>query len=440
MKIECKLSSGTPQYKTICINNIYQVLFINQDFKSVDIYTGIVANGIKDANNNKGIDSSFNLEVEFSVLDDDDVNIKIEDIIDNFISEIEPIRAVWGDKCKVLTNQREISTCYGELYGEESNDIIEKLSAMPEKKFCIRSSRTKHNGSINIVRKAEIIRNKYQIKTNPDTHIDNIDNVGILTWTKTTISFKKLKNLSFSYKITMEDNNEETSYVITDTSAYYFMPVNYTLLNYSMNYLTDSGNEGEETQKTLLQEIAGSPNSDAYFKEWIINKNIENKIYYRLLLPAEIKEYKSLEMVFYLVSKIIERITSMIKGVLISCLFAFGMNKENMEEMSCYFFTSRNLDLWWFIISFSLLVSLLIKPYNDTNLFRKLWRLFSYLVLICWIVIAFFINLGLDSWKIELVKWLPIIFMGSIGLNFIVFRQRYDFSFFKSIKETWNKL
>ena len=444
MKIECKLSNGTNTYKTIYINNFYQVLFINDDFKSIDIYTAIIANGKKNDKENIGmIDNTFNLEVEFLIYDDKySGKMDIIDIADGFIEEIKPIQTVWGDQCKVLTNQREISTCYGELYDEESNDIIERLDTIPEKKMCVRSSRTKHNSSINIIEKAEILDDKYQIKTNFDGHIDN---VGILTWTKTTIPFKKKIDLSFYYKVIIGNNDSDlTRYIIKDISAYYIMPLNYTMINYYMKCWISTDEPQVINLPTILQQIS-SPIKEAYFTEWI-NKKIENKIYYRLLPSEGIKNSKSFEMYLNLVSEKIDRINSIIKGVLISCLFMFGTIKENMDKMSQYFFLKfPGFDIYWFIISLFLLVSLFIKPLNNNSLnekkhlCRRRWRLFSYLPLIVWIFVALSLDPNCKPIITKVFIYLPVIFALSVLSNFCIFRKYYDFTFFTSIKEIWEK-
>lgn len=444
MNIECKISNETYCYNSININNFYQVLFVDDNFNTIIIYTGIIVNGKKEQETQSMIDNQFHLKIEFI---SNDATIQI--INKSFFSNAEPIKKVWGEKSVFLSSPMEITDKLNSSYGEDKKNITIANSLLKKGNILYIEPDSKQTCSVNVVVNVnETIdtENKAEYIIKPDFTDIDIDYFygGILTWTKTTITFKKQIDDSFSYKLTKgKDTDDIINYNISDFSVYYVAPLNYTFCNYSMEYNNGKDKENKITNEpSILRQMPTPKDSKhTYFNEWITDMKIQKKIYYKLE-HSSAKYFNTFEINFLLESKVKDEINNTIKGVLIACLFSFGMHSANIDKMSSFLLLTGVIpvDILWFIICFCLILSFFVKS-NSTlskkmEIIRIVFRGFSYFLLIAWGVLVFSIDPILEkSLDCLFIRSIPIMSIVSLILNFfLIFKKHYDFTVFKIFK------
>ena len=150
MTITYYIDNATPNLvKTVMLRKFFQMVFIGNDRKSLHIYTASVIGGCnKEQSKEKQKNfystryvsrldklKAFRMKFEFVVRGNDNndvLSIKSENITNGdqgFLSQVEYIRQVWGDECKVIQdNQKELDQTLAKYLPSEVDPDRKKAS------------------------------------------------------------------------------------------------------------------------------------------------------------------------------------------------------------------------------------------------------------------------------------------------------------------------
>lgn len=165
MTITYYLNNATPDLvKTVIIRKFFQMVFIGNDRQSLHIYTASVIGGREVAESEPKVAElcstsyvsrldvlkAFRMRFDFVVRGNDNndvISIESEDITDGdqgFLSQIEHIHQIWGDKCEVIQdNQAELDKALREyLPSELDEDVVAESTDDQLAKWGIVSSQT----------------------------------------------------------------------------------------------------------------------------------------------------------------------------------------------------------------------------------------------------------------------------------------------------------
>jgi len=475
VEISCKIKNGNGLYDRIFIRKFYQVIFLNDDLQSLDIYTAIVASGGKrDQNDCNYVTNQFNLEVDICLTDNE---LKVKDshavcVAEKFTNEPIPIRKVWGEGCrKISTNQNEFRDAFNEIFNPtitfeevpKSKYTPSLLIRDPEKE----KDDTEYNSMAYILnieesgfrlRKSDEGANyTYNITCSAFPDEENaLAKYELLTWTKVTflLSDKKIsdKDNPFSYTLDMLDRRE-FDYFFHDVKTYFVMPNKYEAETTEAKLSTEKGdaenrnNEDGDWLRPFDPSIR-----PAFFSEWVREKSIESKKYYALTLQSSenIGTYEKVSINFPIASRYFDRISELVKGIVITAVFAFGIDATRISEVSRFFPFNNHVpaDIVWLLICVTTLVSLYIHPKRKTINKRRgrLLKIISSGVLLFWFVVVFVFIRAYNDWFMGLLaplssnfvhyffivlQYAPFGFFIIQALCFALWKKHYDFSLIK---------
>jgi len=455
MQLTFDISSGCKKaYNNISISRLNQVVFIGENFDELVVYTGMVCAGTpKDSADIKVNKNSFCVELSFFVAESDvDIisDVKFECVLSDFAKELEPIKKALGPHCSKPSTGDSLNDAYNSIYNEDMVD-----NENHKEFFIIRSPglalpNTQTIAYIQNITDFEDGSNKYQIIPNRTLP----KNINLLTWVRTTIRLSKgIKD--FSYKLQKEGNID-----VLHFTSYYVLPQNHNAdsPNLICKYIGEDEKEG--LSKNPLQPC--KVDHSAYFSEWR-KKKIAHKTYYRLLLPDTGKNISSFEyfvISFDFISQNLRGLGDLVKGVLITLYFSFGMNASRFYEIPGLFAfgTSFSPEIIWTTVGVLFLLGLFISPIDVSGMAyekgrkkgkpvkKKKFRAIIYIMFLVWcafVYVSSTIGLNYESWPTPIlyaIQAFPIASILTLIAHYITSQTYYDFSFITYVKSRLRNL
>lgn len=270
--------------KAVMLRKFFQMTFVGNNRKSLDIYTAVVLGG---SDKPKSLDADefisrldrkkeFCMRFDFIVNGNDNnevLSIVSEDVTDvdenissrdsrSFLSQVDCIKKVWGQQCEVLYNDQhalrkiyEDSDKLGNCLADVEKNLF-KLARLSQKRMLwIEDAKKKQSGGMKALtipgafltedyhrslRNSEESHNKrhsdegsekafYRVFVPQDVSL--CPGIELVSWVKTTIRFKYRltdQNLIFNLK---KDENKEITYIAPDFTWYFSPPVK-SFINY----------------------------------------------------------------------------------------------------------------------------------------------------------------------------------------------------------------
>ena len=463
------LSCRNQPNKEIMLRKFFQMVFVGTDKKSLHIYTAIVvgarvvgARVVGETSDDSFISDlstgDIRLKVDISVnkIDNNNIkNIKSEDITlspkgknSGFIDQIECIKRVWGPKCCIINENKQILIDkIKELTDEELDKDSEELdkdskeiidSLVRERLLWIehdKKDKEENKKLMSLAIPAKIdIDNKSEENSKNNDEIEKtssyiiykplqtkfIKGIELVSWVKTTIDFEyKIcdKNMNFILK-NSGDNND--CYFSPDFT-WYFSPAPGSIIdnknsileikrkNRSLCTMYDCCDNNKECslKKTFLNlpsekiqnGITPVPNLlTVDFQYWTEDEKIKQRQKYRI----SAKDFLSNPQALNDISEINIYIDSQdehargnrqfLVGIIISFLLAFGLDSNRINEFGNYLFLNNILstDICWIIYIVLISFTLLIRPNYIHEVYRKAIKLrrFTLIISFLWIVLS----------------------------------------------------
>lgn len=265
MTITFNISNVTSNYvKTVMLRKFFQMVFIGNDRKTLNIYTATVLSATnEETQKNKCVRTQYISELDiltefcikfgFIVTGNDDndvvsiINNNITDQERGFLTQVDCIQKVWGNECQILyNNQKKLEEKYCSYMGIKTEDNTldkDKLAYMAKQKVLwIEDDNKKSEPEMySIAIPGDFSSENYKIdfdtllndgnekafytisvpKEQQDVHI--CKGIELLNWVKTTIQFKHYlndQNLNFSIK-----KSNDTKFVAPDFTWYFSPPI-----------------------------------------------------------------------------------------------------------------------------------------------------------------------------------------------------------------------
>lgn len=263
----CNVAAGLVE--TVILRKFFQMVFVGNDRKTLNIYTATVLGGCSDSvktgdeenrSETKYISRLDKLEqfcVKFGFVvsgnDDNDVvsiiSTNVTEEEQGFLSQVDCIQQVWGPECEVLyNNQPELKEKFGHINSNEPSP--ECLAILAQNKILwIQDSNKEHEQGLSAIAiiGGFFVENYERHKANnEEVHHRSLLNDGnekafyrievpkevklcegieLLNWVKTTICFKHRlhdQNLNFCIK---KEMNDKTKFIAPDFTWYFSPPV-----------------------------------------------------------------------------------------------------------------------------------------------------------------------------------------------------------------------
>lgn len=364
MGLICKIHNRcATDYSQIFVRKFYQVIFIEKDLKTLNIYSAIVI-GSEENNNRKILTkNSFGLDLTYSFIDEADSKISFTKIkhsnkSNSFSDDINAWKRVWGNNTMLLADPDKLRAKFNEHF--ESTDMPEALGNKNEFILISDDTFTKENDTL-----AKIITNlnsdnaTYSIIN--DTDISK--GIEIVNFAKTEITLPTQISSVFDFQLEFE---RQQKYQLNDFSLYFVLPEGYGLGDKeAFTFKNDTTN----TKSKLIEPFETLGNNIAsYIQEWI-NEGIEDRTYFRLYNPEKLKKFNT-QLDFYKIqirteikSIINPIINQLLYGFIIALFFTYGLDQTRLMNFR---------ELYWnynaippdlnFIVTFGLVfISILFK-------------------------------------------------------------------------------
>ena len=267
----------------IILRKFFQMVFLGNDKKSLHIYTATILGASNDEKNpDQDIPfisdlktlSPFRMHFDFAIGSNDSnevLSIKHENLTDSehgFLREIDCVRKVWGNKCKIITgNQKEILDRLKIIYKDDNKVFSEdeklitanltkyKLLWTEQKKNTV-PSHLLHSLSIEgdfqevedhseaDLKDGVFVRKSYAVSVPQDTELPI--GIELVNWVCTTITFKYgLDDTNLNYIIRNDNNSTK---VFAPDFTWYFSPIVKSFID-NRNCMVEikRGNAGGET-------------------------------------------------------------------------------------------------------------------------------------------------------------------------------------------------
>lgn len=434
---------------TVMIRKFFQMVFIGDDKKSLHIYTATVLGAQKDKiecnhieSDKKGAESSLNsgfnseldevksfrMKFDFAVgkLDDNEVfSIEHEDITlkqnIGFLDEVDCIRNVWGDKCKVILNdQNELLEKYKKVYPEwkkeesktkESTAMLaghkvlwteQKKSGIEEGYFQSLSIAGDFENVANSQKQRErdeiAMRKAYTISV--PKNIDIPKGIELVNWVRTTIQFKyAFDDVGHNFLIKKDIGDNSCTFLCPDFT-WYFSPIMKSYID-NRNCIVEVKRGAKGSYESCLcpvqknrrifyrndkfqNSINPVPNKlTVNFHYWKDEEKINYRQKYRLAArdifpkPDDFDDMSEINIFLDTSDEHNRGNRQFIAGIFLSLALAYGIDSGRLEDVE-YCFTPLKLimtaDIWWiiFLILFSL--TLMNKPVKLSEKSRKMMK------------------------------------------------------------------
>jgi hypothetical protein len=388
----CKIHNRcATDFSQILLRKFYQVIFIEKDLKTLNIYTAVVV-GSEDSNNRKILTkNSFGLDLSYQFIDETDNNINFTKIkhtnkSNSFGEDISAWKRVWGNNTGLLKDPDELRNSFNTHF--TATDMPNALGNNYEFLIISDDAFTKENDTI-----AKII-------VNPDVNLSNYSiindtdiskGIEIVNFTKTEITLPNQISTVFDFQLEFE---KAQKYQLNDFSLYFVLPEGYGLGDKeAFTFKNNTANTKDrlvEPFETLGNNIA------SYIKEWI-TEGIEDRTYFRIYNPEKLKKFNTntdfykIQIKASLTSIINPLINQLLYGFVIALFFTYGLDQTRLmnyrELYLCYTKIPPDIN---FIVTFGLLfVSILFKISIGKKKERGLIyivRILGIISALCWLV------------------------------------------------------
>lgn len=297
----CNVAAGLVE--TVILRKFFQMVFVGNDRKTLNIYTATVLGGCSDSvktgdeenrSETKYISRLDKLEqfcVKFGFVvsgnDDNDVvsiiSTNVTEEEQGFLSQVDCIQQVWGPECEVLyNNQPELKEKFGHINSNEPSP--ECLAILAQNKILwIQDSNKEHEQGLSAIAiiGGFFVENYERHKANnEEVHHRSLLNDGnekafyrievpkevklcegieLLNWVKTTICFKHRlhdQNLNFCIK---KEMNDKTKFIAPDFTWYFSPPVKSFISYESSSVEVSWQKKNDNNTKCALHEDCKCP-------------------------------------------------------------------------------------------------------------------------------------------------------------------------------------
>lgn len=449
----------------IMLRKFFQMVFVGNDRKSLHIYTASVigastkCNSVSQSHFISDLEpiKSFYMEFGFSVKGNDNndvVAIVNEDVTDgenNFLSQIEYIRQVWGDECEIIHNdQKKLNKRLKDYLGVEPTGNKQNIAQLAQHNVLwIEDKKKEQEGEMSSLAIAGAFNTKnyknvsaknkkdyrklqeekeaayYLIKVPQE--ITFVKGFELVNWVKTTIQFKnKFRETNLNFCIQKEEC--ETQYVTPDFTWYFSPPVKSFIDNESssveIKYSIISNSENgckyskihlgkkcdcpvrnqmtEQLTKRYLNVINPVANkTTVYFKRWTEHEKISYRKKYRLATKNVLMNHhlfsdiREMNMFIDTTDEHSRGNRQYVLSIFISFALAFGIDSTRLKEVAAFFpFASLfNADALWLLLLIVFTMNLLIRPPHEEGKSQYfIWRKINIIVCLIWIIYVFIIS------------------------------------------------
>lgn len=414
------------EYKQIMFRKFFQILFINEDMKSIDIYTAIIVGG---ANRNseheeyrnyysqieKGFAIKFNFDLDLGSKSNSDYTVTHKDYTDSFFKQIEKTRKIWGEKSELIEDQSTLKDKLQKVFDKyrnytnckncncrdgnknckncdrkndclvrgksntecvncknyDQNELQDELTKItPERKeYLYTCDEEEKDISLAIKGKFEKAeendepKNCFSVRLDNDVH----EGVEIVNWVHTKIAFNKKQNF------------DRMNYVINFPNVRIWVPDFTLYVGPPEGTVVDLNTSGVKVdtidKRDALQEVGTF--EELYYDEWIKNCNVMNKRMFRALkdrvfkMDRKVLDSNQLKLIINLKDEGGKEKFQFILGIVLSTLLAFGIDCTRMNGLDkCFIPNFVFPDLQW-LLACILAIYVIMKTWKCNVSVRK---------------------------------------------------------------------
>jgi len=350
LEINCKIKCTDANTNQGKVHKLYQVLFWQEDFTTIDIYTGVVL-----GNANTELTTSFGFDLSYEIDNLSESNISITDITTNFVEDNQGQgwKAVWGKSGSLVEKEVEkLKTAYKEV--NKDGDAESKITTFISKiNFndsvflkIISSDKVDNNFSgIAYAKGGQINNNKISIKQDISEFPKSIN---LINWHKATINLTddlqktlaKGKEIEYYLSICRNGNDGNDKTTCDDITFFVVFPQKYDWKQIHPNTFIKAKVEKPIEEKPIYNafvEIVKKIKSN-YFTVWHENEKIEDRQYYQLIRHRELKETDNeLRFIFRAENNISPLYIQLFFTLLASIVVAYGLDSTRLKDLKEYF-------------------------------------------------------------------------------------------------------
>lgn len=434
MELCCKITNvNSNTIKKVILRKFFQILFISEDFKQIDIYSAIIAGG-GNSDNISELSSDFALRFEFSA--ENSKQISSQNITKSFFSQLACVKGIWGKDSEIINKQDIFVQHLSEVFKSEIDNgkfqIKESETSLSSQHTVVYISdpkKTAERTYLTALAKAgEVILDNEKFTISANVSKDNPFHHGIelINWIKTTMAFDTPinENEFVEYRIELEPGDGR--YFLPDFTFYISPPPNY-LVESDTAIVKRSFIDGQDKSESNMIQSVGRADQ-LYYSQWKDDHHIESRRMSRLIPKSMLSEinkpspYKSLSIRFTVNNPSKQPIIFFILGVLLSSALAFGSDFTRMSCIKEYFPMNHWIqpDVVWVIVSIMSFLTIFISTTRLKETSRpKDWYMKCLKTFVTW---------GFSLWVIVLFIFLridPIPFPDMkqiyLGVNTLIF-------------------
>lgn len=451
MTITYSIQNVTSEFvHVVMIRKFFQMMFVGKDKKSLHIYTAAILGA--DQNNTDQTYGSpcrttaneddkqemfflsnlenvhpFRMKFEFAVSSADDnevLDIRHEDLTTvekyGFLNEIECIRNVWGEKCRVIVNdQKELLEKYKLINPECEKEGAEEATAVlaGHKVLWTEQKRSgldeRYFKSLSIVGKFEnaespqeqrardeiAMRKAYIISVPQNIKIPR--GIELVNWVRTTIQFKyDIDDTEHNYIIKKGMAADDKCVFYAPDFTWYFSPVMKSYIDHR-NCIVEVKRGAKGSYETCLcpvqktrryfyrndkfqNSINPVPNKmTVNFYYWKDEEKINYRQKYRLASrdifprPDDFNEVSEISIFLDATDEHNRGNRQFVAGIFLSLALAYGIDSSRVNEVS-YCFTPLNkvmtADLWWIVFLILFSFTLMNRPARLSEKSREIMK------------------------------------------------------------------
>lgn len=428
--------------KTVMMRKFFQMVFVGNDNKSLHIYTATIlgasdkiidADKVDNVDNEKFISNfeefpQFRLKFEISVGSNDNngvVEILNEDVTNTehgFLNEIDCIRKVWGEKCKIISdNQNELIEKLKVISASDEEGVTSELNILTAQlsQHKILWTEQAKNGrddnffkSLSIAGVCEVdddlgetsprdgIAMKRGYVITPPSDVKLPKGIELVNWVRTTIRFKyTFDDANLNYILKKEDDGPDANTLfLAPDYTWYFSPKIKSFIDNrnSMVELKRRPEKGYEICKCPLQSkerifyqsdkyqnsVNTVPNKlTVNFHYWKDEEKINSRQKYRLAAkdilprPDTFADVAEINIFLDMADEHNRGNRQFILGIFLSFALSFGIDSTRLGQVENFFAPLNYLlpaDIWWITFLGMCALTLMTKPVKISEESRKI--------------------------------------------------------------------
>lgn len=289
-EIELKISaSNNATYPKIMLRKFFNMVFISEDGKKLNIYTATVFGAISSAENQGEANtipdisydqSNMRCALNFQYKGDSicEDKVRFEDKTQSLWEQTNYVSKVWG-ACEKVDTQEDVERIFRKIY---PNIKMKKDIDMSSNSIChISESDKKSHECIvtkGIYKKLPENDVGYTLSSNSDMECDGME---FMNWVKTEISLSaSILNKYVKFKIELDGEGE---YYTPDFTWYFAPPMGYIVDEESAKVKICG-----ENKRNLVQTVADD--TTVHFREWVYDEEIDDRRKARVYISPEINK------------------------------------------------------------------------------------------------------------------------------------------------------